>query len=464
MEIGEGQAVVVEKKEENKKEKTTKIRLSLFFDGTLNNRTNINIRLVSAANGSLTDEERAMVKELKGEMLADKLQKAQTLYKKYDNEDSFLNGYTNIAKLEKYIDSNASSPYDFMLSSYVEGAGTRDEKGDRALGYGLGVGATGVRVKVNKGLIDAINKICKKVTRKDTVIELLTLDVFGFSRGAATARSFIYSALLEEQSIKVRLENRNYKVDNVEVKFAGLYDTVSSHGLSFSDDTQELHLDAVSHVHDVVHLAAADEHRENFSLTTIKSANGTGREIFLPGVHSDVGGSYRDGVGEDEDIFWTMSADGMRLAEEQVAELINAGWYNKDELKIKQNNQLRNKHTVNEVNVHASRKKISNMYSRIPLHVMLNFAKDSKLKFTSKIDRDQTVPSVLGNVKSEIINYVNQHKAQGSYSSKPQDWHDNNRQWLCDLRHDYFHFSARIEIGNGPRFVNGRRQRMYYDG
>ena len=64
----------------------------------------------------------------------------------------------------------------------------------------------------------------------------------------------------------------------------------------------------------------------------------------------------------------------------------------------------------------------------------------------------------------EIQAYVNQHQTKGARSSRPEDWHDNQRGWLRDLRHDYFHFSARLEIGNGPRYENGQRLREEFDG
>ena len=47
-----------------------------------------------------------------------------------------------------------------------------------------------------------------------------------------------------------------------------------------------------------MHLVAAEEHRKNVSLTDIASAGSKGRELFLPGVHSDIGGDYRDEASE----------------------------------------------------------------------------------------------------------------------------------------------------------------------
>lgn len=463
MEINEGFEKPAEKSEDENKVESKKIRISVFFDGTLNNRTNINTRLVSEKEENLTEEEKETAKELKESLKTEEITSANKLYKSYGKKASFQNGYTNIARLQSYVDSITYSPYDYCMSSYIEGAGTLDNDKDLLLGYALGVGAAGVLSKRTKAVDEILSKSTKKITDKTIKIELVTLDVFGFSRGAATARSFIFSALLDERNISARLEERGYSVGNVEVKFAGLYDTVSSFGISFSDDTEQLHLDAISHAKEVVHLASADEHRKNFSLTNIKSANGVGREIFLPGVHSDIGGSYRDGEGEDEDIYWTAQENGLDMANEQIDELIGLGWYKEGELTLKRNDQLRNKHTIREVNVRAKRKSISNMYSRITLYIMKEFAENSKIKFDNEFERDQDIPSQLLEVNKEIKSYVEKHKKLGAYSSRPEDWCDN-RIWLRELRHDYFHFSARYETGNEPRFVNGKRKRMYFDG
>jgi hypothetical protein len=52
-----------------------------------------------------------------------------------------------------------------------------------------------------------------------------------------------------------------------------------------------------------VHIVAADEVRKNFSLNSLRNADGSlpeaFREISLPGVHSDIGGGYPDAQRED---------------------------------------------------------------------------------------------------------------------------------------------------------------------
>jgi hypothetical protein len=65
-------------------------------------------------------------------------------------------------------------------------------------------------------------------------------------------------------------------------------------GLDFGRDVEELGLALGGIPRKVVHLAAANEHRVNFSLTDTASSldAGKGYELVLPGVHSNIGGSY----------------------------------------------------------------------------------------------------------------------------------------------------------------------------
>lgn len=465
--LGEAVFSVPPEPEETDEEiEDVKIRFSVFFDGTLNNRTNIEQRLVSAKEADLTEEERKTATDLKQEMTIEQLKEAKGIYKKFSGVGSYENGYTNVVKLERYIDTEipSESDYQYLLKSYIEGPGTRDKKSDKTLGYAIGVGVSGVKKKVKQGVQDVVKKVSGNHFDKKAKIAKLTLDAFGFSRGAAAARNFIHEALLGAKSVKQQLQDKGYQVGEVELCFAGLYDTVSSHGLVFSNDTDTLKLDAVAHAKEVVHLAAADEHRENFSLTTVESA-ANGIQIFLPGVHSDVGGSYREGASENHDVYWTMGKQGEKKVQKQKEELVAAGWYKADELTIQQSSHMHGgRHNVKEVNLHAERSNISNQYSRIPLHIMVKFTRKNKIIIKSKLERVENIPAELSTAQKEILDYVGKHEAKGGFSSKSTDWHDNKRSWLRDLRHSNFHFSARLEIGNGPRYINGKRERMYYDG
>lgn len=92
----------------------------------------------------------------------------------------------------------------------------------------------------------------------------------------------------------------------------------------------------------VFQICAADEFRENFSLTNINSAGLYGLEFTLPRVHSDIGGSYVDGEKEVSvlycqkgsiinDIFFNIEEECKKFKEI----LIDEGWYKDEELEIK---------------------------------------------------------------------------------------------------------------------------------
>ena len=85
-----------------------------------------------------------------------------------------------------------------------------------------------------------------------------------------------------------------------------VFDTVASIGWPNLDTTQRLQTDVVfedghtlpSGFKKALHLVALDEQRLAFRPTLINH-DGRTLEIWLPGVHSDVGGGYRkDGMGD----------------------------------------------------------------------------------------------------------------------------------------------------------------------
>lgn len=452
MEIGEGTATYSEPEEPADEVEKITIRFSVFFDGTLNNRTNIDARLVSSSSNEMAKDEQAIAAELKGQMSDEEFQRALRVYKKYKGVGSYENGYTNIAKMERYILD--AEGYDKTFHSYIEGPGTDDERKDKILGYAFGTRSTGVTEKVKKGINDIVERVSSSNANKKTVIEKLTIDVFGFSRGAACARNCIHESLHGNNTIKSRLTGAGYTVGQVEVHFAGLYDTVSSHGLSFSNDTRTLKLDAVAHARQTVHLAAADEHRKNFSLTTIDSAGGKGREIYLPGVHSDVGGSYRDGAEEKLVIFSGGEFD-IDDAKREYEHFIQSGWYNEDEITLQIDEYPDG---LTDVSISVHRQSISNQYARIPLHIMAEFARKNKINLNPNLERVEAISEKLGVAESKLKKY-----AKNASNSKADDWQTND-EWLRKLRNEYFHFSAHNTIGLTPRYINGQRQRRYYAG
>jgi hypothetical protein len=435
-----------EKKEE-KKEKI-KVRLSIFFDGTLNNRVNIDHRIAyekKTKTGEGIDE----------------------VYQKYDGKDkdnSYEGDYTNIAIMERLI--KESNGYEVTLAVYTEGPGTEDHEDDSALGYALGIRGvrdTGVRAKVERGIQKAVSKINKKVPGKENIIDLLTIDVFGFSRGAAGARNCIHEVLdTGKKPIKERLVEKGYNLNKVEVSFAGLYDTVSAHGWGVvfdRSDVSTLKLNAVANAKKVVQLAAADEHRKNFSLTDIMSVGkNKGIQLFLPGVHSDIGGGYRAPVaGKPSENQLIYRSFFPKDVEHEKQRLIEEGWYREDEITILQYPSAQPS-GLDECVIKVEREQVGNDYRKIPFNLMAEHAKKSGINFKTEIS-DEVVPDTLTAVDGRIRQYIGKVGSQ----SKAEDW-AHNAPWLVTLRHEQLHFSARYAIGHGPRFNGGKRIRKVYRG
>ena len=118
--------------------------------------------------------------------------------------------------------------------------------------------------------------------------------VFGFSRGAALARKFVSEILADD-------EQR-------EVSFLGVYDTVAAmngihrRGEAITSDVLFENGNLNQRVRRAVHLVALDEERVAFTPTLINRDPAGGErilEVWMPGIHSDVGGGYwMDGLAD----------------------------------------------------------------------------------------------------------------------------------------------------------------------
>jgi len=476
MENGEGNIDLNPPPEEQPEDvKRIKIRLGMFFDGTLNNRTNIEQRLMAAKAKNLTDEEIKEAAELKKRHSAADIGKARDTYKKHgaknpDNDNSYESFFTNVVMLDRYFDDQPSDGYLFKLNVYIEGCGSIDMEGDKTSGFAFAIWESGIPARVKKGLSKAVEKIKKKQANRELIIEKLTIDVFGFSRGAATARSFIHAALFGQnnndfsESLAEKLTSNQMTVEQVEVDFAGLFDTVSTYGVLKTviglgaSNTASLKLDAISHARKVLQLASADEHREYFSLTNINSAGDKGRQIFLPGVHSDIGGGYRDNAHEQQTIY---EDDGYSLpdAEKDRQHWIETGWYRPEEITLEYQEGYDQDEGDDTSWIRVNKASISNKYSHIPLQLMAAYAKENKVRLIANLERDQAIPDELATVKQEIDSYITK-----TARSSATHWLNNNAPWLKQLRHNYLHFSARIKTGHTPRFIRGKRGRVVLGG
>jgi uncharacterized protein (DUF2235 family) len=153
--------------------------------------------------------------------------------------------------------------------------------------------------------------------------------VFGFSRGAYTARSLvglirkcgipkdpreafakeayhIYREKEWEPDGREAVAFKNtFSHTDIKIKFVGVWDTVGALGIPahrvwFSKDFYRWHDTELSRmVENAYHAMAMDEHRPNFAATVWSNAKqpGPGQSIeqrWFPGSHADVGGGYTD--------------------------------------------------------------------------------------------------------------------------------------------------------------------------
>lgn len=225
------------------------LTISIFFDGTGNNRFN------TAAN-----------------------RKKDPFQRDYDQKRksvSYNNYYSNVAIL--YLSQDPQIGLHEQI--YIEGAGTFKYREDTDYGLGFARGDSGIEARVG----EAISKVVKLASKTRKV----RLNVYGFSRGAAYARYFCWKIKQQEKALNIRCY----------INFVGLFDTVSSADVAHYNDVEEFHLDigAPEGIRRIVHLTAENDYRAHFPLTPIKTAatkEDIGFECRFPGAHSDIGGGY----------------------------------------------------------------------------------------------------------------------------------------------------------------------------
>ncbi len=495
-----------------------KITIGVFFDGTLNNRYNTKARW-------LYKERKA------GKKLGKDENKQADTYKtwyggKRSDTGSYENDLSNVARLEKFYDTSKSTTVHVKDKVYVEGIGTLDGVSDSTSGFAFGTGDTGIRSKVKKGIELIADLLYLKAKSKK--IEVLTINAYGFSRGAAAARNFIHEVTQEKGAFKMNgirgkkiyykvpygylgeeLVKRDIDIDNLcnlKIQFAGLFDTVSSHDMNGNEkggkdengkydsdehnDVEELHLDAVGKANKIVHFTAADEHRENFALTTVsKSKKIADIEKSFPGVHSDIGGAYTTSTEYVDEL---INGNNTTRAQEQKW-LMDQGWYRK--------NQLTNGY-VNSSTLFRTYTKLSGTrfiyrnYSFIPLELMARYSNNEKnitIDLNTLSDdyniyeqlpseENNSIPlltplqkKALTDIKKRLENYVFHNDTKIVYYTKTelaakqsdfeiiQKQKDHDMLWV--LRNQFFHFSANFDwIGMDPNIENGTRKRKQFEG
>jgi hypothetical protein len=283
------------------------------------------------------------------------------------------------------------------------------------------------------------------------------------------------------------LDDTQVEYASIQIRFLGVYDTVSSYdpnasevtsSPNFNNDVAELNLNTLK-AKKIIHFCAADEHRENFMLTRVQLGGGT--DFFLPGVHSDVGGCYTHNMSESKQImdFDNTWGDGLSDEEYNTAlnidlnNLIEQGWFKRPEV-VAPNSWHE---------TYINRAKISNRYSFIPLHIMSeqvnkNYSNTIDMINVNKSYRipngteDKYYPLDLTKVKKRLDDYVNGLAPQMTYYTNGQieelrkqlaakkitankfNVIVEDHNLLIYLRNRYLHWNSKFgELGYNPHFT-----------
>ena len=244
--------------------------------------------------------------------------------------------YSNISKLAQFAHV-AKGEIPRTHSVYIQGVGTPyGEVGDsgKGLDNAVGMAAAGMgQARINKML----EKLEQAVKKDWPLVSQINLAVFGFSRGATTARAFVHQletklAYSMGEHLYWKQFNANDKQPEIVVYFMGLMDTVSSTGFGGSSSETAVRfgsavlspllggflsaIDDGGHAawaHDLsipeyvklcVHYVAGHEVREKFPSDSVRRDQAMPAncvETVYPGVHSDVGGGYAPAVSTNQE-------------------------------------------------------------------------------------------------------------------------------------------------------------------
>ena len=146
------------------------------------------------------------------------------------------------------------------------------------------------------------------------------------------------------------LSKEELDIIKLNIRFIGIYDTVSSHkevgdlnwykmayhaikhtALDYFDnDVEQLQLNSLGNFQKIVHFTAMNEHRKNFALTKLPFNNEKYIEKTFPGVHCDIGGAYEIGTEYVDEIDTSNHSNLCNLKKELIAD----HWFKEKELEI----------------------------------------------------------------------------------------------------------------------------------
>jgi uncharacterized protein (DUF2235 family) len=192
---------------------------------------------------------------------------------------------TNVVKFFNAYKAGYNGPGD---NFYVSGVGTRWGLLGKVVGSIFGAGG---RTRLKR----AKKALRRNVRKGDT-----TIDIVGFSRGAALALEFANE--VETMTLG--------GVTSTPVRFLGLWDTVASFGIPGNDINLGHNLGLAANVERCFHALALDERRFTFPLTRIVQDKLTDQDlitvsdVWFRGFHSDVGGGNQNEALSSIPLVW----------------------------------------------------------------------------------------------------------------------------------------------------------------
>lgn len=235
------------------------VRVGIFFDGTGNSRDHVGTRHIDSWHSNVDLLERL-----------------------YKDTDAAVTAKVNGSEIQAMFGHE-----------YIRGVGIEVDGGNQQWGIprgtALGTGPEGVAARTRVGIETARQLIREKASGLEPCF--VWIDTFGFSRGACVARDFA-------NDVKDGMVTHAGRT--AEVKFMGIWDTVSSIGFqgvgepsnmgNFPDEGVRINTNNTAE--HIVHITAKDELRANFPLTLAMG----GKRIEMVGAHSDIGGGYAPGT------------------------------------------------------------------------------------------------------------------------------------------------------------------------
>ena len=212
---------------------------------------------------------------------------------------------TNVVRFFDAYARNTAAGSNF----YVAGVGTRYDAIGRVLGGAFGLGEL-PRIK------EAYAHLCRAWAAGDS-----TIDIIGFSRGAATTLDFAH--YLQERGVR-HPDTDDLIEPDPQIRFLGVWDVVAAFGLAnLGNEVLNIghHLSLPGkNLKFCFHALALDERRLSFLPTRLPGA----REVWFRGVHSDIGGGNGNRGLNDITLRWMFrkaQASGLPITDPDIAAL-----------------------------------------------------------------------------------------------------------------------------------------------